>query len=129
MYAALDVLLTAAHFALVLFNLAGWMFRRTRRLHLAVISLTLLSWFGLGIWYGWGYCPLTEWHWQVKQARGETGLPASYVKYYLDKWSGTAWDPVAVDATVAVAAVCAWLVSLWVNVRDHGLHRHRKREA
>jgi hypothetical protein len=28
-----------------------------------------LSWFGLGLFYGIGYCPSTDWHWRIKRAR------------------------------------------------------------
>ena len=45
------------HTAWIVFNCVGWAWRRTRRWHLATVSLTALSWFGLGIRYGWGYCP------------------------------------------------------------------------
>lgn len=31
------------------FNCVGWLWRRTRRRHLATVCLTTLSWFGLGI--------------------------------------------------------------------------------
>jgi hypothetical protein len=117
MLAAIDLLLFAAHAALTLFNLAGWLWRPARRLHLAVISLTLLSWFGLGIWWGWGYCPLTDWHWQVKQARGESPLPASWIKYHLDLWTGSEWNAWAVDAAVLLCALAAFAVSAWLNLR------------
>ena len=83
-YRLLDILFVVFHTLLVGFNMLGWAWRRTRRLHLITISVTLLSWFGLGVVYGWGYCPLTDWHWDVKRVLGETALPASWMKYYLD---------------------------------------------
>lgn len=118
MYVFLDYFFIVFHTGLVLFNLTGWIWRKTRRLHLVVISLTVLSWFGLGLFYGWGYCPSTDWHWQVKRKLGETGLPHSYVKYYLDQWSGFAWDPLVVDAMVLILGVGALAVSVWLNWRD-----------
>lgn len=114
----LDVLLVAFHTLLVGFNVLGWAWKRTRRLHLIAISATLLSWFGLGAVYGWGYCPLTDWHWQVKRALGETHLPASCMKYYLDRITGADWSTAVVDALVIGAAVGALAVSLVLNVRD-----------
>lgn len=114
----LDTFFLVFHSSLVLFNLTGWIWRRTRRLHLLVISLTVLSWFGLGVVYGWGYCPCTDWHWQVKRALGETGLPNSYVKYYLDRWSGLSWDTQVVDGAVLVLGLGALVVSIWLNTRD-----------
>lgn len=114
----LDAFFAAFHGALILFNLTGWIWRRTRRLHLAVIGLTFLSWFGLGVLYGWGYCPCTDWHWQVKRVIGETDLPYSYVTYYADRLTGVVWDPLLVDAAVMVLALVVLLLSVWTNWRD-----------
>ena len=116
-YHLLDTLFVAVHTLLVGFNLLGWAWRRTRRLHLIAISATLLSWFGLGAVYGWGYCPLTDWHWQVKRALGETHLPASCMKYYLDRITGFDWSPLVVDALVIGGALGALVVSAVLNVR------------
>ena len=118
LYQLFDVLFVVFHTALIVFNTLGWIWRRTRRLHLLTISATLLSWFGLGIAYGWGYCPLTDWHWQVKRTLGETGLPASWVKYYLDGLTGVAWDTGLVDGLVIGAALAALVLSVTLNLRD-----------
>lgn len=118
MYAFLDVFFVVFHGAIVLFNVTGWIWRRTRRLHLIVIGLTFLSWFGLGIFYGWGYCPSTDWHWDVKRALGETDLPNSYVKYYVDAVTGMSWDPGLVNAVVMGVALAALIASVVLNVRD-----------
>ncbi|NNE48446.1 MAG: DUF2784 domain-containing protein [Rhodothermales bacterium] len=118
MLTLLDVSFFLFHTGLMVFNLTGWIWMRTRRLHLAVISLTVLSWFGLGMFYGIGYCPCTDWHWQVKRALGEVELPVSYVKYYLDRFTGLDLDPMAIDVSVAVLGVGALLVSLVLNLRD-----------
>lgn len=118
LYRLYDILFVAFHTALVVFNVLGWAWRRTRRVHLLTISATLLSWFGLGIAYGWGYCPLTDWHWQVKRALGETGLPASWVKYYLDRLTGLAWNATLVDGLVVGTALAALVLSVGLNLRD-----------
>jgi len=116
----LDWFFVIFHMLLVGFNLFGWVWTKTRRLHLYVISFTIFSWVGLGLFYGWGYCPLTDWHWQVKRNLGETGLPASYIKYYLDLLTGTSWNPSVVDVMVAVLGISALLVSVYVNIRYPG---------
>ena len=117
-YRLLDILFVVFHTLLVGFNMLGWAWRRTRRLHLITISVTLLSWFGLGVVYGWGYCPLTDWHWDVKRALGETALPASWMKYYLDLVTGLDWSAALVDAIVIGSALGALVVSVALNVRD-----------
>ncbi|MDE2764779.1 MAG: DUF2784 domain-containing protein [Gemmatimonadota bacterium] len=124
-YHLLDALFVALHALLVGFNLLGWAWRRTRRLHLITISATLLSWFGLGAVYGWGYCPLTDWHWDVKRALGETMLPASCVEYYLDRITGFDWSRATVDALVVGSALAALLLSAGLNLRDRSVKRAR----
>ncbi|MDE2983020.1 MAG: DUF2784 domain-containing protein [Gemmatimonadota bacterium] len=118
LYRLYDLLFVAFHTALIVFNMLGWAWRRTRRFHLLTISATLFSWFGLGVAYGWGYCPLTDWHWQVKRALGETGLPASWVKYYLDQLTGLAWNATLVDVLVIGVALAALVLSIGLNLRD-----------
>lgn len=118
LYRVADVLLLVLHGSLVVFNLCGWAWRRTRRLHLWTIAATLGSWFGLGLVFGWGYCPLTDWHWRAKRALGATELPASWVKYYLDRLSGFAWDPAVVDALVILSATAALTLSACLTWRD-----------
>lgn len=118
MHHFLDAFFVVFHGSIVLFNVVGWIWKRTRRLHLVVIGLTFLSWFGLGIFYGWGYCPSTDWHWQVKRELGETDLPASYIKYYVDALSGRSWDPRVVDGVVVTVALGALIASIALNWRD-----------
>jgi|SRR6056297_4212761 len=114
----LDYFFTIFHGALAAFNAVGWAWKKTRRLHLVTSGLTMLSWFGLGLLYGWGYCPCTDWHWQVKRELGERDLPASYIKYHVDQLTGLDSNPVVVDTAVAVIGVMAFLLSCWLNFRD-----------
>ncbi len=117
-YVFLDILFLVFHTSLIVFNLSGWVWKKTRRIHLGVLVLTCLSWVGLGFFYGFGYCPCTDWHWQVKWALGETGLPYSYVKYYLDRVTGRDWHPRFVDLSVLALGLAALGASAWVNWRD-----------
>jgi Protein of Unknown function (DUF2784) len=118
MYAFLDNFFIVFHGSLVLFILTGWIWPRARRIHLLVILLTCLSWFGSGVFYGIGYCPSTDWHWRIKEARGETELPNSYVKYYLDRLTGSSWDPILVGSIVMLIGLMTLVVSLALNWRD-----------
>jgi len=111
----LDILLTIAHIVLTLFNLVGWIWTRTRKIHLITIGLTIASWFILGIWHGWGYCVLTDWHWQVKERLGEKNLPASFIKYYADKLTGKNFDPSLVENVTLGCLVFALVATIYVN--------------
>jgi len=72
------------HSALIIFGLFGWLWEKTRAANLVVLSLTGFSWFILGIWYGFGFCPCTEWHWQVRMRLGYYDMPSSYIKFLID---------------------------------------------
>lgn len=111
----LDIFYTIAHLVLTLFNLTGWIWKKTRKAHLITLALTIGSWFILGIWYGWGFCPLTEWHWNVKEKLGEKNLPNSFIKYYVDKISGSDIDPTLVDKFTVGGLVVAILGAVYVN--------------
>ena len=118
MYILLDYSFIIFHFGLILFNLFGWIRKSTRRLHLIIISLTVFSWFGLGLFYGWGYCPSTDWHWMIKQKLGETNLPNSFVHYYVAKLTAFNVAPLVVDAAVVFLGLLALLISCWLNWKD-----------
>ncbi|MDH4059101.1 MAG: DUF2784 domain-containing protein [Cyclobacteriaceae bacterium] len=78
-YKLLDGLFMVLHPAIILFNLFGWIPRKTRKANLILLLLTGASWFVLGIWKGIGYCPLTDWHFKVLRKLGQTDLPYSYI--------------------------------------------------
>ena len=111
----LDYFLLIFHVALTAFNALGWAFERTRKAHLILILLTLASWTVLSPYYGWGYCPFTDWHWQVKRALGEGPLPGSFVKYCLDGCTGWDSDPTAVTYATAAVGLMAFVLSCGVN--------------
>ena len=110
-----NILFTIAHWALVLFNLFGWIPVKWRKIHLAFIILTASSWGILGIWFGWGYCPLTDWHWTIKTQLGETQLPTSFIKYYTDKCFLSALPSVWIDRITLSALLLSAAASLYVN--------------
>jgi hypothetical protein len=112
-----DILLHIAHLSLISFNLFGWIFPKIRRANLYCLLLTAFSWFGLGLYYGLGYCPLTDWQWQVKLKLGQTDLPNSYIKYLADGLTGLDLDPVFIDVVTVVAFFSALAVSIYVNFR------------
>ena len=118
LYNFLDVFLLVFHLVLVVFVLFGWIWRKTRPWNLAVILLTLASWFILGLFYGIGYCPLTDWHWQVLRKLGETGMPTSYISYLVKRFTGFTPAQDLVDAITLLGALAALAVSLTLNIRD-----------
>ena len=126
MYTFLDYFFIVFHGSLVLFILTGWAWRKTRRIHLITTGLTMFSWFGLGICYGWGYCPCTDWHWEIKYKLGETNLPNSYVEYYIDKLTGLTWNPLVVDSAVLILGLVTFALSCWLNWKDWNSHQYAR---
>jgi hypothetical protein len=124
LYPLLDILFFAFHTSLIAFVLTGWIWRRTRQAHLGLVLAVGASWFGLGIWYGWGYCPCTEWHWQVRRALGDTDLPVSYIKFLADDLLGTDLNAALVDGITLVTFLGAIVLSVMLNVHDR-----RRRQA
>ena len=123
MDAFLNVFFFAFHSCLILFILFGWLFRPLRRANLAVIVLTLFSWTILGIWYGYGYCPSTDWHWQARSRLGIVNDPDSYTKLLFDSVLGADVSVGLVDTVTALLLAAALAGSVYTNVRDYRRRR------
>jgi len=112
------ILLHIVHLAWTLFILLGWIWAATRLWHLGVVAVTAASWFVLRIWYGWGYCPFTEWHWQVRFAQGEYPSELSYIEYAIHLFFN--WRPdtnLVLFFTVGLFFLCMGL-SIGLNWGD-----------
>ena len=114
-YLILDYLMTLLHLLIVGFNLLGWIWPATRKVHFIVVVVTASCWLILGIWYGVGYCPLTDWQWQVKEHLGEQGLPNSFIKYMVDKVSPIAVSSDTIDTLTAGGFAIAAFLSVYLN--------------
>lgn len=117
-YPFLNILFFVFHTVFTIFNMVGWIFPATRKLHLITMSLTAGSWFILGIWYGWGYCLCTDWHWQVREKMDIHDRSDSYIHFLLLKWTGINFDPQLVDIlTVSLFFFC-FVISIVLNIKD-----------
>jgi len=110
-----DYLLHMVHLSVMFVCVVGWMFEPTRILHLAVIILVAVSWFGLGKFFGYGYCVLTATQWRVKRKLGQEPHTESYVKYIFDKITGRDIDKKITDQLILYTYVAAVILSLAVN--------------
>jgi hypothetical protein len=72
----------------------------------------------LGIWYGWGYCVSTDWHWQVRQRLGYFDMSDSYIHFLLLKLTGINLSPQLVDTVTVLVFFISLVISLWLNIRD-----------
>lgn len=118
MLAFLDIAFIIFHTALIVFNGVGWMFLAFRKWHLVSISLTAFSWFGLGFWFGWGYCICTDWHWQIRQHLGIETISNSYIHYLIFKATGLNLSVLLVDAVTVVLFFAIAAISIRLNLKD-----------
>jgi hypothetical protein len=124
----LDIFFTAFHSLLVLFNMFGWIWKKTRRLNLICILLTAASWLLLGIFYGLGYCPLTDWHFTILRKLGYTNLPDSYLSFLFTRLTGLQVNQEWVDAVTLWGLVLALMISLYLNFRNYFIPAGKKKD-
>jgi len=118
MYKGLNYFFFVFHTLLVLFILFGWLFTKARKYHFAAILSTAFSWFILGIWYGWGYCICTDWHWRIRNILGYTDASDSYIHFLILKITGINFSFHLVDkVTLYFFLVCSTLSAV-LNLRD-----------
>ncbi len=115
----LDIFFLIFHTILIFFNLFAWIFKKTRKLNFIILSLTGASWFILGIFYGIGYCPLTDWHFNILGKLGHVNLPDSYIKYIVDRLTGLNFNPGLVNNITLISFFTALAFSTLINIRDY----------
>ena len=85
-----------------------------------MIILVLVAWLGIGYFKGViGYCPLTDWHWDVKCALGQRGIPNSFIEYMLEKILGVDLNSKDVDIGTATGLIISVLATIYVNFRGY----------
>jgi hypothetical protein len=115
LYKIIDQFFLWFHSILSLFNLLGWIGKSTRKINLLTLGLTAASWFLLGIFYGMGYCFLTDWHWEVLRKLGHTDLPSSYIQYLLIRIFNWKLEADLVNTVTIVLFFIAIAASVYMN--------------
>ncbi|MCO4794253.1 MAG: DUF2784 domain-containing protein [Bacteriovoracaceae bacterium] len=117
MFIFLDWFFTIFHTLFTIFNLVGWIHPITRKTHLITIALTLFSWIVMGYFYGFGYCFLTDWHYQVLKKLGHQNLPHSYITFLIERISGVKLeDKLVIDTTMWTFGLVVAL-SIFIQVK------------
>jgi Protein of Unknown function (DUF2784) len=80
--------------------------------------ITAFSWFVLGIWFGWGYCFCTHWHWAVRERLGFSDDSYSYIHFLLLQLTGMDFSPSLVDSATAIVFFVSIALSTILNIRD-----------
>ena len=111
------------HTSLIIFNCFGWIFPKFRKWNLLTLLLTALSWFVLGIWYGWGYCVCTDWHWKVREILGYQDMSNSYIHFLILKFTGINFSVELVDMGTVIVFFSSLIISLRLNIRNYRLNQ------
>jgi hypothetical protein len=106
------------HVVLIFFNLFGWIPKKLRKWNLVTLSLTAFSWFALGIFYGFGYCFLTDWHWRIREKLGYATVSNSYIHFLIMEFTGISLEENLVDTFTAIFFFTAFALSIYVNMRS-----------
>ncbi|MCI0412988.1 DUF2784 domain-containing protein [bacterium] len=114
----LNVFFHISHIAIILFTLCGWILPKTRKLHLIVVLATIVSWAGLGMFFGWGYCFWTDWHWRIRDKLGKEH-PSSYIKLLADSLSGQDWNAGLIDLLTALLFAIVVAITVYVHFRQY----------
>lgn len=117
-YKIVNILFFVFHVTLIIFNLFGWIPKKLRKWNLITLTLTAFSWFVLGIFYGFGYCFLTDWHWQVREKLGYPTDSNSYIHFLITELTGISIEENLVDTFTAIFFFIAFALSIYVNLRD-----------
>jgi hypothetical protein len=128
-YEFLNYFFFCFHTVLIFFNTFGWISRKTRKWNLIALLATAFSWFVLGIWYGWGYCFCTDWHWNVRRHLGYIDKENSYTQFLADKLTGLHFSPRLVDTVTVIVFFVSLILSIWINIRDWNKFRKQKRHS
>lgn len=119
----LDIFFVVFHTLFILFNLTGWIWKRTLTLHLVTVLLTGGSWLILGLFYGLGYCPLTDWHFTVLNKLGKHNLPLSYIQYLIERLTGADLSAQLIDIATLVGYLLVLALSIYFNFFSSKKHR------
>jgi hypothetical protein len=112
---SLMVMLHMLHITIIVFCVVGWLLPSARPWHLMLCVLILASWFGLGLWKGWGYCLVTDMQWRLMRRLGEVSPPFGYVPMLWQRITGRSVNVQRVDQVTEWVFYFSMLASLWVN--------------
>ncbi len=113
-----DIFFFVFHIFLILFNLFGWLFKPLRKWNLITLSLTAFSWFVLGAFYGFGYCFLTDWHWQIRDQLGYANPFNSYIQFLITTLFSISVSEHLVNVLTATLFFAAFIMSIITNLRS-----------
>jgi len=112
----LNIFFFMFHTVFILFVLFGWIWKKARTVHLTALVATALSWFGLGIFYGLGYCFCTDWHWDIRYRLGYAEMPRSYITFLISTVTGVDLNDDFVDVVTVAAFLGVFALAIYLAI-------------
>jgi hypothetical protein len=119
LYKIADIFFFVFHICLILFNLFGWLRKPWRKWNLLTLGLTAFSWFVLGSFFGFGYCFLTDWHWQIREELGYANPYNSYIHFLISTAFPITVSEQLVDLLTGILFAAAVILSCITNLKDY----------
>ena len=119
LYKIADIFFFVFHICLIIFNLFGWLIKSLRKWNLITLGLTAFSWFALGAFYGFGYCFLTDWHWQIRNELGYPNPFNSYIHFLITTVFSITVSERLVDILTGSLFFAALVWSIVTNLKDY----------
>ncbi|MEZ6061956.1 MAG: DUF2784 family protein [Planctomycetaceae bacterium] len=123
MLSFLNIAFFVIHNTLIVFNLTGWIWPKTRKLHLVTMGMTLFSWLVMGAWKGWGYCACADWHFQIRRRMGIHAGESSYTELLFNQVPGLKVTRTFADIVTITVLVLILFVTAFVWLRTKSSNR------
>lgn len=112
----LNIVFHLIHLTIIFIFLFGLFFEKFRPLHFILSISILISWAGLGIIFGFGYCLLTDLHWKVKKKLNQNPGTELYIKYVIDKLTGRDISQDLINILTNCIFFCIFIISAIVFI-------------
>ena len=114
-YTLTDNIFNILHILAILINCFGWAFSKTLKLNLSFLLLTISSWSILGLFFGIGFCFLTEVHSLALGLIGSPSINFSYLDYLL---LVKLKIPISSN-TISILSILAVFISLGISIKKN----------
>lgn len=114
-YTLADNIFNILHILAILINCFGWAFSKTLKLNLWFLLLTISSWSILGLFFGIGFCFLTEVHSLALGLIGSPSINFSYLDYLL---LVKLKIPISSN-TISILSILAVFTSLGISIKKN----------
>ena len=112
---AADRFLYLFHICFMLAIVFGWIPQATRMFNWYLIVVTLISWVGLGLVFGFGFCLLTDIQSRIRQRLFADGSMPSFVKDMLERITGRELNAFHVEVVTQVIFYLSAAASFYAN--------------